>query len=121
VAFALPQHEHGANWILYDRHAADVHHIERLSDHCAAEFCNSPCGVIGVVGGDVKHPVWVNSLRLLILTQCVSCGSVLAIKFEHGIELAGAHGRVVDAPAEQVLVELLRGLLIGGPEFHPAE
>src|SRR6202521_5937292 len=117
----LPDAENRAGGILDDRHAASVHDVKSWGKNLAAELLRLGDGCVNVFHCDVDHPVRRNAHRTLVGTQGASGGSIAALKFEYSVNTVRTHRHVLGNPAEERVVEVLGGVLVGGVEFNPAE
>ena len=66
-----------------DEHPTDIHHVEWLGNYGCPKFLRATSGIVSIVGSDIEHPVWRDSVLLLIFAQRVSSRRGFPVEFEH--------------------------------------
>src|SRR5262249_56042229 len=84
-----------------DRHAPELHHLEGLNHHLAAELLRRLGRLVCVIDGNVAEPMRRDAALALLLLHLVERSGKAAAQREHGVRAAARTRCVLKRPTEE--------------------
>src|SRR6266478_124047 len=117
----LPQSKYSARRVLDHRHATYSHDIERFLHQRRAGILCFRRGFVRTSYGDVRKPVWRNTLSGHVRGHLIERADVFPILLQHRVDHAWANRSVKETPPKTFSIEFLGAIAVTSSQIDPTK